>query len=48
MTDEQWEKFNEMIRKLAETVHRMAVLLDDCLCDMFGFSRRPRGKHERK
>jgi hypothetical protein len=34
-------------QKLAffEMLHRITVLFDDWLCDTFGFSRRPRGKH---
>ena len=27
-------------------LHRALVILDDWLCDAFGFSRKPRGKYE--
>lgn len=32
-------------RGLFEAVHRAIVVLDDYLCERFGFSRRGRGKH---
>lgn len=38
VTDDRWRRFFECL-------HRMLVILDDWLCDEFGFSRRPRGKH---
>ncbi len=38
MTPSRW-------RSLTATLHRVLVILDDWLCDEFGFSRRARGKH---
>jgi len=32
-------------RGLFEAIHRALVVLDDYLCEKFGFSRRARGKH---
>lgn len=32
-------------RKIFEALHRALVIIDDCICDLFGFSRKPRGKH---
>jgi len=32
-------------RSLAETIHRILVILDDWLCEEFGFSRKARGKY---
>jgi len=38
MTPDRW-------RTLFETLHRVLVIMDDWLCDEFGFSRKPRGKY---
>jgi len=38
MTTARW-------RSLAETFHRVLVILDDWLCDECGFSRKARGKY---
>ena len=35
-------------RKLFEVVHRDLIIFDDYLCEMFGFSRKPRGRHINK
>ena len=35
-------------RTLFEPVHRAIVILDDYLCDLFQFSRKPRGKYAKK
>jgi len=40
---EFWHAF---LYRLCETAHRVLVLLDDLLCETFGFSRRPRGKFD--
>ncbi len=32
-------------RKIFEALHRALVIIDDCICDLFNFSRKPRGKH---
>ena len=35
-------------RKLFEVVHRNLIIFDDYLCETFGFSRKPRGRYDRK
>lgn len=35
----------EQHRRLREVVHRVLVILDDYLCDEFGFSRKAKGRY---
>ncbi len=32
-------------RTLFEVVHRTLIIFDDYLCELFGFSRKPRGRY---
>lgn len=51
MTDrlEQIEKTQteqtELFKRAMQTLHRCLVVFDDWLCNEYGFSRKPRGKH---
>lgn len=35
-------------RTLFEVVHRTLIIFDDYLCELFGFSRKPRGRYNNK
>ncbi len=52
MTDNRLEQIektlsdqNAITKKAAEVLHRCLVVFDDWLCNEYGFSRKPRGKH---
>lgn len=41
---QQW-RHDPLIQLIGSAIHRALVVLDDMVCDIFGFSRRARGKY---